>query len=314
MVSSDERSRDDAEERPTETARGTTARDEVVDRTIPGLPVHERRALRQPASLPSGLAPLGPIGRHPWVDIPTGDLPYLPYCTVCSVKAVTSDGLAYAYGSGVMIGRRTVLTARHCVLIEDETHGGRALWAAVSPARGYNSRVANPDVFPFQTVVSSRYACDPQLDFAVILLDQEPLENKPVDARPLRARLQYAYYPDVPINQVIVHNLGYPGVHPTTIEVRPKYKSIWKGIGQITAFGESTLDYDIDTTEGNSGSPVFLRLSNGDPTQDEYHVIGIHVEDHSSRGYNRAVRITSAVCDQLDSWRRQNNDLEDRGS
>ncbi len=288
---------------------GRGSSDQTVDRTVPGLAATGATGERKPAPLPSVLEPLGPIGKHPWTRVPVGDLPYIPYCTVCSLKALTADGQAYAYGSGVMIGRRTVLTARHCVLIDDPLHGGRARWVQVTPARGYNELLPYPEVLPFQTIVSTSFEWDSYHDFAVILLAQEPLENKQEEARPLRARMQYAFYPNVSLNQVIVHNLGYPGVHPTTTEVLPRYKSMWKGIGQVTGVGVNSIDYDIDTNEGNSGSPIFLRLSNGDPRQDEYHIIGIHVEDHSAAGFNRGVRITSLVCDRLDEWRRSHDDL-----
>lgn len=82
---------------------------------------------------------------------------------------------------------------------------------------------------------------------------------------------------------------GYPS-EPAKAE-----GTMWAHQGPVTP-KPAFLEYTTDTSEGESGAPVFVKAPDG------YWAGGIHVGGVAGTG-NRAVRITGTVFDELDSWK-----------
>mgnify|MGYP005864842437 FL=1 len=74
-----------------------------------------------------------------------------------------------------------------------------------------------------------------------------------------------------------------------------KNAQMWSMSGSIAASDTSKLSYYIDTTTGQSGSPVYKNDGN-------YRCVGIHTNYHSF-GYNQAERIDKSLFDIMNKYR-----------
>lgn len=74
-----------------------------------------------------------------------------------------------------------------------------------------------------------------------------------------------------------------------------KNAQMWSMSGSIAASGTFKLSYYIDTTGGQSGSPVYKNDGN-------YRCVGIHT-NYNSLGYNQAERIDESLFDIMNQYR-----------
>ena len=181
-----------------------------------------------------------------------------PWRMIAALRLVPRPPLTSSYmGTGWFIGRRTLLTAGHCVYSDSDFNGwiGRI---EVSPGR-------DGDDFPFNTVKARRFSTlakwkttsDPDYDVGCIHLD-EPLGDRV-------GWFKIASLSDAELANRLLNVSGYPGdrgngrlqFHHRNRVLHPAARRIY---------------YDIDTYGGQSGSPVWVQDS---PTSEPV-AVGIH--------------------------------------
>lgn len=202
-----------------------------------------------------------------------------PWRAICSLKITARDGSPWI-GTGWLIGRRTLITAGHCVYIH--SRGGWASKIEVIPGRNGSEQ-------PFGSCVSSSFRSvagwterqQRANDYAAIILP----ENCPFGDR--LGFFGVANLDDAALNQMRVNLSGYPGDKPSGTQ--------WFHSLQIKAVNSTSFSYDIDTAGGQSGAPVW-RLQNG-----VRHAVGIHT--NGSLTGNSATRINKTVFDNLMLWK-----------
>ncbi|MDE5569076.1 MAG: trypsin-like peptidase domain-containing protein [Ruminococcus sp.] len=89
---------------------------------------------------------------------------------------------------------------------------------------------------------------------------------------------------------------GFPGEIVTGDGTKPVNYSVsehnmYTGNGHIYNSSDKRLYYDVDTTSGNSGSPVYITEAYGNKVY--YTVIAIHAYGQGSNPYNSGTRITA---------------------
>src|SRR5262249_11725608 len=177
------------------------------------------------------------------------------------------------FGTGWLIGKKHVLTNHH--VIDARTDGE----APADPddlgqqARGtvvefdYDDENVAGEKF---TVVALG-ASNSQLDYAVLELDREPAERKPL---PIWAKpIDFTGGMRLPVNTI-----QHPGGHPKQIAIRNNLAAALEG---------GDLAYFTDTAEGSSGSPV---------CNDRWQVLALHKASTMSYGkYNYQGKDTTWV-------------------
>ncbi|MBA4067333.1 MAG: hypothetical protein C0501_27215 [Isosphaera sp.] len=205
----------------------------------------------------------------------------VPWRWVCSVRPVWADGKERGGGTGWLIGRRTVVTAGHCLF--DPSLG----WAArveVYFGRDEGARQSTHVSDRLHGVVGWTRDHDPRYDYGAVLL-----------AEPVRADgcFRYAAEPDDRLRGLrAAHHVGYPSDRPPG--------TLWGASGPLIDFDRYVLRYRMPSARGQSGGPVFYKAG------DDRVVIGIHAYADRGGGVrdpaNQAVRITPDVYDNLRAW------------
>ncbi len=94
--------------------------------------------------------------------------------------------------------------------------------------------------------------------------------------------------------------LSIPFVYVTGFPISAGGKLVWHG-QKLRDAGRYFLRYTIDTSKGQSGSPVWY------PGDGGRRVVGIHIE--GSQSENHAVRITRSVGQILSVWARRGENM-----
>jgi V8-like Glu-specific endopeptidase len=221
-----------------------------------------------------------------------------PYCCVCHLR-IYCRGNVFALGTGWVIGKRTVITAGHCVYTYPKTgtpvQRGWALQVEVIPGRDgdkkpYGTFIAKPA--NLYSVSGWTENHNELADYGAIILNED---------LPMGLGFGYGALSDQELNGLTANVVGYPGefTDPTTVG------TMWGDSGRLGVRSPSQLSYTIDTTEGQSGSSVFyLRPA---PNNDAI-AVGIHTYG-LERVSNYATRITTSVRDNLRFWRKKGGEL-----
>jgi V8-like Glu-specific endopeptidase len=209
-----------------------------------------------------------------------------PWRAICHLSIHAGDG-SKVEGTGWLAAPRLIVTAGHCVY--QRFRGGWAESIEVAPGRDGARRPFGPfrvDRSGLRSVQGWTRRHDPDFDYGGIVLPPSadlaaPGDEAgyfgfgaPSDSELLRALLNLAGYPD--------------GVEEGTL---------WwhaRGLDRVEA---GVLRYGIDTRDGQSGGPVWLRVDGGPQ------VVGIHSGERVSGG--QAVRINRSVYDNLVRWQRE---------
>jgi glutamyl endopeptidase len=198
---------------------------------------------------------------------------------VCSLGITAANGSTWI-GTGWLVAPRTVITAGHCVWMHNQ--GGRVASIRVMPGRNGSATET-----PFKSCLATHVRTtvkwiddkDSDRDYGCILLPQSFLDYSSLGT------FGYASLSD--LDDMTVNLSGYPGDKPTGTQ--------WFHSRKIKNVESRRFYYDIDTAGGQSGAPVWRFKDN------ERHVVGIHTNGASTG--NSAVRITSAVFDNIKTWK-----------
>ncbi len=187
--------------------------------------------------------------------------------------------------TGFLISKDTVATAGHCV---HEGSGGR--WSEdVKFYPAYNNGSA-----PFGS-------CGARRLYAVAKWTEDGIEEHDYGAVKLNCQIGettgwFGYYASAESQVgVSVLLMGYPGDKPRG--------TMWGGGGDIVASKPRTTHYQIDTSGGQSGSPV-IEADRGASKSRCYGTCAVAI--HTYAGFdptNSATRINEAVAASLTAWK-----------
>jgi glutamyl endopeptidase len=205
-----------------------------------------------------------------------------PYRCVCALRINAADGTRWL-ATGCLIGERTVITAGHCVFHPDS--GG---WAsAITVIPGANGQADLPfgssTSGDFRTTRGWYAARDPLCDYGAIIL--------PCDGA-IGAQLGYFGYTALPAGTLAAERISVTG-YPADKLFLTQWTCASSGIPLTVA--DRTIGYDVDTTGGDSGAPLWVAQSG------KACVLGVHTTGEAVE--NTAIRVTPAVFANFDLWR-----------
>jgi glutamyl endopeptidase len=212
-----------------------------------------------------------------------------PFRKVCDLIITAADGTLHS-GTAWFITPRMLLTCGHCLFVFSpgtSTHG-LIQKVLVMPARNgetepSESLVGWVEVVQADLRVHERWQAEKNLDFdyGVIILPPD---------KPLGAQVGVFLvdkFPDQFLGQARPTISGYPDDVPDGTQ--------WFETNRITEVDPAHLFYDIFTMPGQSGSPLFLTINNQQ--------VACAIHNFGAVPFNRGVRITQDVLNQLNAWR-----------
>ena len=217
-----------------------------------------------------------------------GDTRQYPFRAICALLMTGANG-KQPIGTGWFAGPNLIVTAGHN-LFDNEAIGPGSGWiqqVQVWPGRNGNSTWETEIADPTQLGVSSpwlnRTADRDLLDYGVIRL-KNGLGNKV-------GWFGLKYWPSDQLQGKEFNVVGYPAAQTGIASW-----TMWYDIGSITQARQKTLEYTMDTTPGESGSPVVAWVKDR-TAQGSMIVVGIH--NYGMGTFNQATRITPAVLDSI---------------
>ena len=213
------------------------------------------------------------------------DAPWRMICSL-SIKGPWADLL----GTGWLVGPKTIVTAGHCVFSSKEM-GGWATSITVKPSVDAGTPVpfTAVEATQFRTLDVWKNTLDADFDIGAILLDQ-PLGDT-------LGFFQVASMTDDQLKDRLVNISGYPA-DPGNGEQQ------WWAKNRIKSLTPRRIFYDVDTTGGQSGAPVFiLDDPAAAPTVVGIHAYGIGGTPESiAMQVNSAPRIIPEVVAKIREW------------
>ncbi len=200
------------------------------------------------------------------------DTTIFPYSAILYIEISFPDGYN-AIGTAFMYGPDEAITAGHCVYSKE--HGGFAKSITVWPGKHgfglWNNPYGTAKSTSLHTSVQWSTNEDTNYDWGVIELDSS-IGNK----------CGYMSITSTSSNLAGTNAIitGYPGEY--------KYYQ-YTSRGNINSSNDYLLFYSIDTTSGQSGSPIYYSSNNI--------VFGIHTTGHGGNSDNHGTRITQKLYD-----------------
>lgn len=200
-----------------------------------------------------------------------------PWRCICALIITAADGSSWR-GTGWVTGRRSIITAGHCVHMSNR--GGWVdnivvIPGADGPWRPFGSAVTTD----FRSVAGWVENQDLGFDYgAIILPEDQSLE-------PL-GRFGFAAMPPDRLPGRMTNIAGYPSDKPS--------RTLWYHARPIREVIDNRITYLIDTAGGQSGAPVWL--SEGS----ERIVAGVHTVGRPT--YNSATLITPDAYHNISNW------------
>lgn len=227
-------------------------------------------------------------------DLPEGSELVWPYMGVGSLKIFdrVDNPLPYAFGSGIVIGERHLLTVAH------------NLW---------DNKKARE--FAYVTLQAGRvFTRSAQWFFPQKVRELEAGENIPIEHDyGVIAFLDKPFSQEQIVDRVFVADANLFACDDTTlipgwrdvIDPGRRYnferRLAEAPPGSIYTATEELL-YKISTVEGMSGCPVLWREND----ENRYVAVGLHASDcPDSKVLNRGVRLTKKVLDQINGWMKE---------
>ncbi len=198
----------------------------------------------------------------------------------------TYDGVNYFVCTGWFISKNVLATAGHCVY-----DGGFPMAMYVYPGRNGNiAPFGEHMVTKFFTNKCWKNTQNPGCDYGAVKINSNV--GNTVGWFGFAWAASNNFYQG---RRVIVN--GYPGVPPVG-----DYGTLWKHKGPIQVVTSTRVGYSIDTSGGQSGSPVYARL-------DGCGQCGFAIHAYGTGGgapfaaHNSGTRITQKVFNALCNWR-----------
>lgn len=243
---------------------------------------------------------LGPDGVTPQTVLDTDDRQRRtdthqpPLRMICSIEVTSSrHAPPEAIGTGWLVGRRTVITAGH--VLRWQAAGREAVRVRVIPGRDRDNmpfQAFEAEVFHYHPLWTGLESDPRGVDIAAIRLPE-----------PVGDRIGFfgvAALTDATLNGRVVNIPGYPA--RVTGQQVEACTELWWHANHVRKLEETRIFYDVDTSGGQSGSPVMLWP---DPTSSTAAplVAGVHNRgDDDQDGHNAAVRITPAMLTLIKGW------------
>jgi glutamyl endopeptidase len=224
----------------------------------------------------------------------------IPWRCICHLEVEYEFGPT-GYGTGFLIGPRSVLTAAHVLdspARDGSTRRRKARQVRVIPGR--NGTLAPYGFFvskysdwkvPEQWLANGDDHPDRGWDFAIIAV---PNDFKTED-QPTAERLGYfglkcfGGSEESKVTMLFVNNAGYP------YEADKAYGTLWYNAGRVRTVEKTYIEYMVDTEGGQSGSPVYYY----DKDSNQRYVIAVHT---TGDFVNRGLRITEEVFRTIKGW------------
>lgn len=194
----------------------------------------------------------------------------LPYSAICRLEIRYPKSSDPYIGTACLITSDIAITAAHCLY--DEELGGFATSVTIYPGgNGSTSPYGYTTSKTLTIPTDFKENSDPEHDYGAIKLNSRISSCGHLNALDGDRYIKGA-------SEILT--AGYPqtGAH-----------KMYQCKGNITSYDDDTLEYDMDCTGGQSGSPILAKYNN------KYIVVGIHGYGHAS--YNSGVRYTSEFDD-----------------
>jgi glutamyl endopeptidase len=192
--------------------------------------------------------------------------------------------------TGWFIGPRAVATAGHAVFVRSPNPAVGNRWVdRIDVVPGMN----DGQTPPYGGATSTRFNSvdgwtkqgKREFDYGVIFLDEALGDTV--------GRFLFDAYQESFLKGTAANLAGYPEQPP---DPSAPNNVQWVGARQITNVDQAFVYYDLHTSEGQSGAPVYINVG-GVP-----HVAAIH--GYARQDANFGVRLTSAICQNLSTWAR----------
>lgn len=272
----------------------------ALERLTDGTPAHPDRRNRE--------TPIGDDDRTPVSD--TTEVPYRRICQISyKVPKPGSSRLIAKRGTGWLIGPRVLLTAGHVILDLVNKGDPENLSTDFSIVPGRIKKGSDQDAAPYGLFKAARLsahprwlsACDPDFDIGCIHLD------RPVPGRV--GHWGFAAFDDSALEGAEVNLAGYPVEGPpdddSAIPIPIRHngmKAFWHR-NRIERLSPHRLFYEVDTSGGQSGAPVWVRFSAQEPpVAIGIHAYGFSATDTGDDRINSATRITPQLVQTIQRW------------
>ena len=210
-----------------------------------------------------------------------------PWRMICSLDIEAPFG--NFFGTGWLVGPKTVLTAGHCVY-DAVQMGGWARKIRLSPGR-------NGDEKPFDSVESEKFTSidtwlstqNPDFDVGCIHLDTA--------IGLTTGWFSIGALPDADLQDALVNISGYPADKSDGAEQ-------WFDANRVLRVGPRRIFYDVDTYGGQSGAPVWIyEKGSNQPLAVAIHAYGTSGTPEEFRiTANSAPRILPDLLQQIRTW------------
>lgn len=206
-----------------------------------------------------------------------------PFSATCFAVFIWPDG-SREFGTAFMVGPRTAVTSGHCGY--QTKRGGKVISMRLFPGKnGLSNPYGMANVTNVYTEGTWNLEGQTKNDYAILRLDTNigdysgwyGLESTPGKE----------YY-----KGTVVHVPGFPGEFVTNNALSA---NMYNKEGKITACITKVLTYNMDTTSGQSGAPIYR--------DDNQYVIGIHSRPSSTySNRNEGFRLTSYMVNWVRSF------------
>jgi V8-like Glu-specific endopeptidase len=188
--------------------------------------------------------------------------------------------------SGSLIGGKHVLTAGHCVF--NSLKGGWATSIAVIPGEDkFNQPFGSAFMIAKRSVKGWTQDGDtPDYDYALITLDKTFTVGS----------FGLLHLSNADLDNTTAYIIGYPGELGSP---KGEQQFFVPSGGSLTAFDSTRVEFKIDITKGNSGSPIY-RFWNGNRAI--FAVVSTQVSPFVGSDYNAGPRITTFRHDLIRGW------------